>query len=527
MQDSKTSAENWHAYWLIVILALAASVRFYALGDNNLSAEGLFNASFCNIEGWFAMTEQYTGETGLPFLYPTLLCQFSELTAAVDFFIRAFSVVMGVGVVFVVYLFGARFFSPLTGLLAALLMAVDYQSILIARSVTPYSLFALLCLVHLYVYCSLLWDTARKPAPLEIAVKNQTFQWQIRWAPNSPCHTGALLIFWLSGLLAWYTNPTALMVFAVEAIGIGLFVDKENRKPMLVWLLLPMVVCALPYMLTLADRVGWVLRNGLLGFSSLAEIGLSKLPLLELSSLAGLAVSLVVMSAPPFFKKYSGISWRVLGLIAILIASGGVALLFIKILDSRSLVFCAALFSLVIVEGFSRIFTLIKPKALKNSIFTASVLLFVIFQVQANATSGVYRRSVDMGFEWAARIIANDGVAETDSNKRTVLMNSRLFQFYFDRYGITQTNTVRLKEEDYVSGMSPAGADFYYVEYAPNDAGFTAGYPVYEDFSRRYKKLCQANKKRFRITRFSVASGPVVVPVANCSDYLKVEGEVL
>ncbi len=61
----------------------------------------------------------------------------------------------------------------------------------------------------------------------------------------------------------------------------------------------------------------------------------------------------------------------------------------------------------------------------------------------------------------------------------------------------------------------------------PNDAGFTAGYPVYEDFSRRYKKLCQANKKRFRITRFSVASGPVVVPVANCSDYLKVEGEVL
>ncbi|MEZ5436582.1 MAG: hypothetical protein R3E67_08835, partial [Pseudomonadales bacterium] len=275
------------------------------------------------------------------------------------------------------------------------------------------------------------------------------------------------------------------------------------------------------------DRTGWVLKNNLLGFSPLSTAYFSKLPLLVSSSIVGLFVSLSVVSALLFLRRYSATSVRVVVLIAMLVIASIFSLLFIKLMDPRSFLFCAALFSLVIVEGFARIFTVIKPKALKKSIFTASVLLFAIFQVQANAADGVYRRSIDMGFEWAARIIANDGVAETDSNKRTVLMNSRLFQFYFDRYGITQKNTVRLKEKDYVSGMSPAGTDFYYVEYAPNDTGFTAGYPVYEDFSRRYKKLCQANKKRFRITRFSVTSGPTTEPMANCSDYLKEEGGVL
>lgn len=527
MQDSKTPTENWHSYWLIAILALAASVRFYVLGENNLSAEGLLSISFCNTDGWFAMTEKYTGETGLPFLYPTLLCQFSDFTAAVDFFIRALSVVLGIGVVFMVYLFGARFFSPITGLLAALLMAVDSQSILIDRSVTPYSLFALLCLAHLYVYCCLLWDAARRPAPLDIGADHQMFQWKLRWAPNCPCHAGVLLLFWLSGFLVCYTNPTALIVFVVEAIGIVFFVDKENRKLMLGWLLLPILVCAAPYLLTLTDRVGWALKNDLFGFFSLNKNSFFKLPLLASFSLVGLFVSLSVVSALLFLKRYSAISARVLVLIAMLVMASIFSLLFIKLLDPRSFLFCAALLSLVIVEGFSRGIVAIKQSAIKKFVFAVIVIVLAVFQIQANTQGSIYRRSVDMGFEWAAQIIANDGVTKVDSGKRMVLMNSRLFQFYFDRYGITQKNTVRLKEKDYVSGMSPTSTDFYYVEYVPNDAGFTAGYPVYEDFSRRYKKLCQANKKRFRITRFSVASGPAVEPVANCSDYLKVEGEVL
>lgn len=76
MQDSKTPTENWHSYWLIAILALAASVRFYVLGENNLSAEGLLSISFCNTDGWFAMTEKYTGETGLPFCIPPCCASF-------------------------------------------------------------------------------------------------------------------------------------------------------------------------------------------------------------------------------------------------------------------------------------------------------------------------------------------------------------------------------------------------------------------------------------------------------------------
>lgn len=533
MQDKKIVTENWHSYWLIVILALAASVRFYALGENNLNAEELFNASFCDIDGWFAMTERYTGTTGLPFVYPTFLCQFADLTAAVDFFIHTFSVVMGMGLVCIVYLFGQRFLSPLTGLLAAAVIAVDYQSISIDRSVTPYSLFALLCLVHLYIYCRLLWDKASIPAPLNIGTSQAAFQLKLHWAPDCPCHAGALLLFWCSGLLAVYTNPTALVLFFVEALGVWLFVEREHRKKMSLWLWGAILVGSSPYLWTLASRLEWLFKSGQLGFFAFNRDWLSNIALLtsankklSFASLIALGLSLTVIVVLCFLKKYRKESVQFFFVIALLFVSACASMLFIKIVDARSFLFCMTLLSLLLVDGFSQAIAAIKPKAVQNSVLAACVFILTGFQIRANIQDGLYTRSADKGFEWATQIIAADD--DFMRSKRTVLMNSQLFAFYLDKHGITQTNVVLLKEAGSVSeGMSPVGTDFYYLEYARYDTGFSKSYPVYEDFSKRYKKICAANKKRFRITRFSTASPPTAEPVVNCSDYLKAGGGVL
>lgn len=533
MQDSKLTIENWHAYWLMMILAVAASVRFYALGENNLTAESLFNASFCDVNGWFAMVKKYTGATGLPFVYPTFLCQFADVTASVDFFIRAFSVVMGVGLVFMVYLFGQRFLSPLTGLLAATVIAVDYQGILINRSVTPYSLFALLCLAHLYIYCSLLWSAARTPAPLEMGVGQASFQFKLRWAPDCPCHAGALLLFWGSGLLAFYTNPTALVIFIVEAIGVCLFVARGYRRKLSLWLWLPVFLGSVPYLLMLVARLGWAFKSDLLGWFVLNRAWLSNLLLfsnadnkVSVINVIVFSLSLVVVVALCFYGKYRKNHMQFFAVIGMLIVSSCVSLSFIKVIDARSFLFCMVLLSLLLVEGFSQAVMAIKSSAVQNVVLFVFVFVLAGFQMRVNTQDGLYTRSVDKGFEWAAQIIAADG--DFMRSKKTVLINSRLFEFYLARYDVTQTNVVLLKEaESATEGLSPVGTDFYYLEYTRYDAGFLKSYPVYEDFSRKYKKVCVANKKRFRITRFSTASPPTAEPVVNCSDYLKEEGSVL
>ena len=73
----------------------------------------------------------------------------------------------------------------------------------------------------------------------------------------------------------------------------------------------------------------------------------------------------------------------------------------------------------------------------------------------------------------------------------------------------------------------PVTTSFYYLEYTGVDNDFSSSQAIYDGFTEKYRKVCSANKKRFRVTKFSVASLPSADPVANCSDYLKTKGSYL
>ncbi|MEZ5539210.1 MAG: hypothetical protein R3E63_04480 [Pseudomonadales bacterium] len=536
MQDSKTTNGNEYTYWLILVLAIAACLRFYALGQNSISAEGLFNVSFCNADGWFAMTEKYTSKTGLPFMYPTLLCQFVDMTSSVDFFVRAFSSIVGVGLIFALYSLGARFLSPLTGLLAAVVVAVDYQSVLIDRSVTPYSLFALFCMAHWYFFCCVVFAENRQSTPLKVDIGQGDFSFKLCWSPDSGCHAGVLLAFWTTALLAFYTNPTVLIFFVIEGLAVIFLVDRENRKKLLRWLWLPVFLGALPYLYTLSQKINWVLKNDLLGVFWVNATSFSRVPFFSKVD-AGIfywnLLALLVSSIAIFFLFVTG-KYKKRNLIFLAISTGLIAcsffsMLFIGFLDSRSFLFCWLLLALPIVEFFAYAIGSISIPWLRHGVLGICIFVVVVFQSGVNAGKSVYaggiKKEGDRGFEWAAEIIAGD--SEFMRGQRIIFTNSSLFNFYLDKLNVTQKNTILIKNSGEFGAVNPVvGRDFYYLEFY-GGGGIAPSGPVYAAFSSQYQTVCVANKKRFRVTRFSTVEIPNGKPAANCSDYLKKQGSYL
>lgn len=533
MQASSIVSERTHSYWLIAILAVAAAVRFYGLGQNSISAEGLFNVSFCSINGWWEMAEKYTGKTGLPFVYPTFLCQFADATAHDDFFVRAFSSVMGIGSIYMVYLLGRRFLSSSIGLLAATLLAVDYQTILIDRSVTLYSFFALICLVHIYSFLCVLLADERKPLPLQINAKYLGLRYEVYWLPGCACYAGTLLVFWGSALLAMYTNPVALVIFVAEAVLLCFLIESREKNALLKGLWIPVMIGAAPYVLTLLQRFGWAMNNHVFGFFAQNATDFSKVPFFSkidtgvfyfnVMGAIFSALAVIVVYAQGAYKKQEPKFLGVLLVMAFLMLA---SLALIQMVDVRSFLFVWLLVALFLANFLGWLIDKIRFPMVKDIVLALCVLSIVIVQVKSNVRNAIYQRGVDRGFEWAAEIIAGD--EESSLGKVVVAVNSKLFNFYLNKYDLISQEALFLKNDVAEKDRKlPVTTSFYYLEYTGVDNDFSSSQAIYDGFTEKYRKVCSANKKRFRVTKFSVASLPSADPVANCSDYLKTKGSYL
>ncbi len=525
MREEKKILEVAHISLLIVILALAAGVRFYALGNNNFNAQDLFNISFCSADGWLTMADQYAAKTGMPSLYPTLLCQLADLTSYTDFFMRSLSAVLGVGSILMVYLLGRYFLTSTTGILAATIAAVNSHVILVDRSVTHYSLFAFLYMAHLFFYCQILWSDSHKASPLHLTAEQGEFQLSLRWSPQCACHAGTLFMFWCSGLLAFYANPTVLFLFTAEAVGMLFFVECADRSRLLKWCWLPILLVLSPWLLRLSEQAHWAYENDLLAFQGSGASAF-------LSALLGTVdkyVALFALTLMVFFlgvRSYSKKEWQFILFIGLQLLIVIAALFFFKMIDSKSFIYMTLLFSLVLADGLARAMQKIRQQHLYIAILALLVGIGSIWKINNNAKDRVYFYGLDKGFEWAAKMVSMDD--SFMASNRVIFVSSNLFNYYLKQYGVVQKNTKFLQEDkDSALIQNPIGMDFYYLEYAERGEEFTENSPIYRKFLDKFHRVCSANKKRFRVTKFSVKDDLTSTGVGNCSDYLKEQGSFL
>ena len=522
----------WELYLLTTILVVAACVRFYALDQNGLSVSELSNLALCDVRGWVAMMNQFAGNSGMPPLYPTLLCQFTALTSDADFFVRALSAMAGVGLVYATYLLGKEFLSPLTGLLAAALMATDFQTIIINRDATLYSLFACVCVLHSYFFCKLLLDLGKEPRPIEIGTTGLRFHFIWKWTPAFVCDARMLLGFWISGALAFYTSPVALLFFMVELLASCLLVKNSLRRQMLQSMWMPVFVVLLPWLSVLYDLSGWALNGNLFGVQALQEVMqktsflLPGNPAILTVQVILLGISLLAISGFCVWGRYELKQRQFLGFVGMYIVLALLALGFIKAMDFRSLLYSTCFLSIIMAEPLSFCIRKIPFTLLRNISISLIVVVIVVFLTSANVKQKIYLRGGDDGFHQAVRIISAD--AEFMSGNRKVFISTELFDHYLHGYGIASQNNILSGKENPDAIRKVIDTEhFYVVEYRGEDKDFEQDSPAFATSVEQYAVSCITRIPRFRIARFSRSADVADGQPGDCREFLAIKGASL
>ena len=205
---SRAGLESWTLrltprVWLVVTLVVAFAVRLVnlnALGFN--SDEAVYSGQAASLAGNPLFTTQFPVFRAHPLLLPVLMSPlFSSGTP--DLRGRVFVAFLGVATVFVVFLIGRELFGFMTGVLAAMILAVMPYHVGVTRQVLldgP----AVLCITLAF------WMFAR-------FVRNR----QVEWLLGSAAVTG----------LAVLTKETSIIV--AGAFVIFIIVSPEVRRPVL------------------------------------------------------------------------------------------------------------------------------------------------------------------------------------------------------------------------------------------------------------------------------------------------------
>lgn len=511
---------------LTVILVVAACARFYCLDQNALSAAELSNLLACDAPGWLAMVAQYLGNSGMPPAYPTLLCQFSSWTSHAEFFARALSAAAGIASVYMVYLFGRYFLSPISGLLAAAAVATNLQMILLDRTATLYPLLTLFMLAHSYCFCRLLVacdSTSSRNIAVNLTGERWGLQWH--WRPGFSCDARFLLGFWISGALAFYTSTIALVLLITELALCFFLVESGKRRIVLQTLWIPLLVAMLPWMPLLYERRQWALHGNIFEMGGI-QYFVSRLQGLLPVNAASLRNQFVILLVSAltvgvmFIRgQYSEIQKRFLLFIGIQIIAGMMTIWFIKASDPQSYFYFLCILVLVVAETAAVYIRKFPAAIFRKGLVVAIVVAVVFFQIDKIRKNKVYEKASFSGFEVAARIIRDDKSFMSDGRK--VFTSQNLFGYYLRKYGITAENELRSGQAVIDAADRALGnKEFYYLEYSSLDADFRNDYPVFQQLSQKYNIRCLSKGGSFRITKFSSEALPAEYKVEQCLSYL-------
>jgi mannosyltransferase len=142
----RTSVLIWSS--LVALVVLAAYLRLHSISTKSLWADEAVTAAFTRL-GWYDLARILWRREGNMTLYYLLLRGWSVLGDS-EAVLRGFSALWSVATVPAIFAIGRRLFSPVTGIVAALLWSVNAYSVRYAQEARSYSMVA--CLVTLATY---------------------------------------------------------------------------------------------------------------------------------------------------------------------------------------------------------------------------------------------------------------------------------------------------------------------------------------------------------------------------------------
>lgn len=203
-------------FLLLLILAIAAAIRFYNLGSQSLWAdEG--NSAALATRTWAEITRDTANDIHPP-LYYWLLRLWAAIFGHTEVALRSLSATLGVLLVLATAELGRRIYHSATGLAAGLIAALAPFQVHYSQEARMYILIALLASLSVLLFWWLLSQEDRR-LPCEGGVTRR-----IRWLPFS----GQLLVLaWTAGLYTHYAFPL-IIALCSGAYAAWLFVTRKR-----------------------------------------------------------------------------------------------------------------------------------------------------------------------------------------------------------------------------------------------------------------------------------------------------------
>jgi len=141
-----------HVLALLIVLALAAFLRFYDLGEESLWVDEIYSLSFVSAEDATEVVSLTYAEDYHPPGYHLVLYYWRVLAGESEAALRFPSAVAGVFSVLTIYMLGRRLYSEREGIAAALFMAVLRYPVFYSQEARSYSLIILFSTLSAYFW---------------------------------------------------------------------------------------------------------------------------------------------------------------------------------------------------------------------------------------------------------------------------------------------------------------------------------------------------------------------------------------
>lgn len=529
-REAPSTETTWYICLLTLALVFGACARFYGIDQLGLTFNELNVLATCDDPNWLDMAINYNSRTGMTPLYPTLLCEVTDWSSRAEVFVRLLSVLTGLGIMFVIYMIGRDFISPIAGLFAAALVALDYQMIITSRDASVYSLLTLLLLLHHYYFCQLFFANnryTRQACAFRIAGHDSQMLWH--WQPDFPGDARTLAGFWITGLLAFYTNPMAILPLATELLASFYLLRRAglslNIRSTMRTLWLPVAIGLLPWLPIMDHYRHWALDGNLFGWpENLSFLRLAGDLLLIDSGfhigLFALAILSFVLVWVQQTKDRDGTLATLLIYMVLLVLVAVASLAFIKPASPLSFLYIWVMLLLLTVAPAAILLERLNARHLQRTILMGLLFLVVVAQTRSNNAAFLYKRGTDADFRLAARILqADQGFM---NGHREVFQNHRAFDHYLDRYGITRQDGKLVNARQPTPDFHQAITDtsFYYLEFRANMTKNFAETNASRDLKDNYSLLCESRMGRIRLFKFSRIQSVTTNETSDCRSYL-------
>jgi mannosyltransferase len=232
-QISDKARKPFESPWILMgVIALAALLRFFAIGKDSLWIDEVLSANICR-EGLAAILRASTTLDAMnlhPPVYHLILRSWMLVFGQSDPALRSLSAIFGTVSVLLVYCVGTELFDRKTGLVAASLLAISPFAIYYSREARPYSLLMLLTLT--------------------------SFLFFIRLLNPDRQHKADLLCYCIANMLLLYTHAYGLFAVGSQVLYFLIFRNRyaSSRRPF--WIAQAVtVLVALPWIYLLTSGV--------------------------------------------------------------------------------------------------------------------------------------------------------------------------------------------------------------------------------------------------------------------------------